>query len=361
MATSQPTAALTGQKSQRVYRALLNELRNGIFAVGDQFHTINSICEQHRVSTWTAVKCLDQLVEDGLLTQRQGSGTYVARVLEDPAAAAPPLAQLPSTLSTRCLDYVMPENIGTRAGPEYFHSLLTFIRKHSEDEWMLRLSLLPAHVQSELDVEQWLASRFDAGASAMIFRWMPRIAQEIAVRRGWPVCVQGHPDSGINLPFVDHDQKECGAIAAEHFKQHDCRRVALLMRSEWRPGDNIMINQLLGDLNERLVAVMSCPPTDADVDEAVRQLLSMSPPLDGLFIRNHPGTWLPEHVAELSKRATPLTLITSGWERHAPISAMLPGDEAVFEALAAMAATLADGRPLDQFMVELDVRIEVQS
>ena len=196
---------VSGRKSQRVYRALRTELEARRFAAGEQFHTISEICEAHKISSTTAVKCLDRLVKESLLVRRQGSGTYVCERPEQ--AESPPPAPV-----LGCLDYVMPEDIRSRAGPEYLTDLLTRVQgSHAEGEIALRLNLLPTRIHEREEVEHWLAQRLHSGAKAFVFRWMPRVAQEVAAANGWPTCVHGRPDAEIRLPFVDLDQRQLGA------------------------------------------------------------------------------------------------------------------------------------------------------
>lgn len=363
---SQNGSAPTGRKSQLVYRRLLNDLKSGQYIAGDQFHTINDICEQHAISTWTAIKCLNQLVEEGLLTRRQGSGTYVKTIPAKDGTDSTPDVQitvkkgLVETLkpsSSRCIDFMMPEDIGQRAGPEYFAELPRHMRKQSGEEWMLRLSLLPADIRDEEKVEQWLESRIAHGASVLVFRWMPRIAQEIAIRRGWPTCTHGHPDFGIDLPFVDHDQQQAGQIASEFFVRHNCQRVAVIMRSEWRPGDNLMVNTLMQRMAGRIATVISCPPTDTDVDGAVRRILDESQAIDGILIRNHPGQWLPANVDALLQRSTPVRVVSSGLKFNPRVATVVPTDEMVYKALGDMASMLSAGTELVNRSIELPVSL----
>ncbi len=348
---------LTGRKSQAVFQSLCQQLAAGHFAPGQQFHTINEICERFDVSSTTAVKCLDRLVQDGLLVRKQGAGTFVRQIpLERLSGFNLSPMEIP-----RCLDYVMPEDIAYRAGPEYLGELLAAVqRSRNDDELSLRINLLPSRLHQREQVEQWLAQRVLGGAQAFVFRWMPRVAQEIAVVKGWPTCMHGHPDAGIDLPFVDLDQQQMGQCIAKYLIERNCRRVGVLMRAEWRPGDNLMTNSLLERLGSRLLAIETSPPDDANVDAAVHRLLSRKPSIDALVVRNHPGQWLVRNVHELRVGKEQMPVI-SDWVWHPAVITVTPDCSAIVRAISSVLAQLMTAQRPDPYRIELEVRLDVSS
>ena len=352
---SSSSGLLTGRKSQRVYHALHEELKAKRFHLGEQFHTISEICSAHAISSTTAVKCLDRLVEDGLLVRRQGSGTFVRQL----PRRQPPTSENDSVkLSVpRCLDYVMPEDIGSRAGPEYLGELLNSVhRSHGDGDIALRVNLLPRRIHDAQQVEDWLAGRIHGGARAFVFRWMPRMAQEVAAAKGWPICVHGRPDTGIELPFVDFDQRQFGQEVGRHLIERGCRRVGVLMRAEWRGGDNLLVNGLLEQLRSRLAAIETAPPEDVEVDAAVRRLLDRRPAIDAVVVRNHPGSWLPGHVQELRGQSGPMPVVSeSKW--HPLVTHVVPAGPTIIEAMAGVLAQLMRGQRPESAGIELSVKV----
>ncbi len=352
------TDLLTGRKSQQLFRALREQLEAGHFTVGEQFHTISEICDNFAISSTTAVKCLDRLVQDGLLIRKQGAGTFVSKV---------PLGESSGRFATisqeipHCLDYVMPEDISSRAGPEYLGELLAAVqRSRDDDELSLRVNLLPGRIRSAEEIEQWLSRRVRGGAQAFVFRWMPRVAQEVAAAKGWPTCIHGHPDAGIDLPFVDLDQQQMGQRIAEYLIQRDCRRVGVLMRAEWRAGDNLMVNSLLERLGSRLLAIETSPPDDPDVDAAVQRLLGRKPGIDALVMRNHPGQWLPRHIHELRAGREPMPVI-SEWVWHPLVTPVLPNAATIIRAITGVVTQLMSGSRPDPYSVELEASVMTDS
>jgi hypothetical protein len=182
---------------------------------------------------------------------------------------------------------------------------------------------------------------------------MPRVAQEIALEKKWPTCVHGHPDAGIDLPYVDLDQRQLGKRVAEYLISQNCRRVGVLMRAEWRPGDNLMINSLLEQLGSRLLAIETSPPDDINVDTTVQRLLARQPKIDALVVRNHPGSWLPKHLHELSENRRSFPLI-SDWAWHPQVTPILPSVSTIIQAVGAMLPQLMAGQRPDPYTIELE-------
>jgi len=348
------TDLLTGRKSQRVFLALRSELEAGRFSLGQQFHTINEVCETFEVSASTAVKCLDRLVKDGLLICRQGSGTFVKQLPQggDSRPLNPGPTQVPG-----CLDYVMPEDIASRAGIEYFGELLSTVQKGREgNELSLRINLLPNRVRTAEQIDQWLSNRVNNGAQAFVFRWMPQAAQEVVLAKGWPTCIHGHPERGIDLPYVDLNQRLLGKRMAEFLIERNCKRVALLLRREWAAGDNLLVTSLIESLGNRLAGIETCLPSDSCVDTSLGQLLARRPAVDGLVVRNHLGSWLPDHLHDLELNRGPLTVI-SDWVRHPLVACVAPDCSTIAGAISVTLSQLLAGKRPDPFCIELEPKI----
>lgn len=347
------TGPPTGKVSQRLFRQLVEELESSDMVPGHQFYTITEICERFDVSATTAVKCLDRLVEQGLLVRRQGSGTYVSHGRE----VAEKLREV-RMAGPRCLDYVMPEDIDARAGVEYLSDLLFSVQGDGEDgEMALRVNLLPIRLKSRDGVRAWFEQRLEGGAQAFVFRWMPRLAQEVAQESNLPVCVHGHPDANVDLPFVDLDQAAFGEAVASYLKDQKCKRIGLLMRAEWRTGDTLMVNSLLKSLGSRLASIETCPPFDDDVDAAVERLLSKEHDLDALVVRNHPGSWLPRHLHEVKAERSPFPVLCE-WNWHPMVTQVVADGPTVIDGLANMLRDITTGRRMKGRSIELPVQID---
>ncbi|WP_020576223.1 LacI family DNA-binding transcriptional regulator [Actinopolymorpha alba] len=61
-----------------IKQQLLGEIRRGTHAAGQAFITEREVCERFGVSRITAVRALNDLVHEGVLTRKRGVGTFVA-------------------------------------------------------------------------------------------------------------------------------------------------------------------------------------------------------------------------------------------------------------------------------------------
>ena len=285
---------VTGRKSQLLLDRLQGSLVTGQYKPGQQFHSIKELCKMYDVSSATVIKCLGQLEHEGVLTRKQGSGTYIRQI--------PNLASLTTSATggfeiVPCIDFIVPDNIGSRSGLGDLEELISVVNAGMHrDNLSVRVGFLPSHLKERKEVENWLEQRRMSGAKAFIFRWMPRLVQEIAQEKKLSACVNGHPDTGITLPFIDDDQEQIGRIVAEHLTSLNCQRIGVLMRAEWRPGDNVMFNSLLRSLSGRLVGIETATQIAPEIDAACQKLMNIEPAIDALVIRSEPGSWLLDYI-----------------------------------------------------------------
>jgi GntR family transcriptional regulator len=71
------------QLEQQVKHAL----RLGVLAPGDQLPTVKEVVEKLLLSPNTVLKAYRELENEGLISSRQGKGTFVVRTLADPLLA----------------------------------------------------------------------------------------------------------------------------------------------------------------------------------------------------------------------------------------------------------------------------------
>ena len=145
-------------------------------------------------------------------------------------------------------------------------------------------------------------------------------------------------------------------MAGQYLVERDCRRVGVLMRAEWRPGDNAMINGLLEQLGPRLAGIETSPPDDINIDAAVEQLLAIRPAVDALLIRNHAGIWLPAHLHELSHSGRLMPVVCE-MKFHPLVAQVVPAETTITEALVVLLGQMLQGKPVEPVGTELQVKI----
>lgn len=71
-------AAANEPKYRMIKKALLEEVRQGDYLPGHSFITEREVCRNFGVSRITAIRALNDLVDEGVLVRKQGKGTFVA-------------------------------------------------------------------------------------------------------------------------------------------------------------------------------------------------------------------------------------------------------------------------------------------
>lgn len=89
--------------SDLVYVKLLNRIRAGDFALNDKLPTENDLAEQLAVSRPVVREALARLRDDGVVSSRRGSGTYVRQRVAGGPEPASPLRSIADM--RRCLEF----------------------------------------------------------------------------------------------------------------------------------------------------------------------------------------------------------------------------------------------------------------
>jgi GntR family transcriptional regulator len=76
---TQTTGSLERESDRSLYEQIADRIRQQSLAAGEQFPTEAELVERYAVSRSTVRKAMQQLVHEGVLTRRQGKGTFIAR------------------------------------------------------------------------------------------------------------------------------------------------------------------------------------------------------------------------------------------------------------------------------------------
>jgi len=93
-------------KSMRIASRLEREIKSGVIGRGERLDSENSLMRRFSVSRTTIRKSLDILSRDGLITKRNGLGsfvTYSGRIIDDEGGWTLALAEGPIEIETRLL------------------------------------------------------------------------------------------------------------------------------------------------------------------------------------------------------------------------------------------------------------------
>lgn len=206
-------------------KRLEEDIRTRALREGEPYLTTAEAGSQLGVSKATAYRAMKLLVERRVLVSHPGRGTFVGPKAGS-AAGRPP----------KCIHVLLTNDYFQSSAPStygWLAGLSTVVPGHG-----IQFDFLPPH-DAETNANQLLDHGLGQGTIAgVIVLGCPRAVQECVMKRGVPAVVLGTDYSSTRqLPSVDADQLECGRLAADYLLARGHRRIALLMRETWLPGD----------------------------------------------------------------------------------------------------------------------------
>lgn len=115
-----------------------------------------------------------------------------------------------------------------------------------------------------------------------------------------PVLVGGHVEPDIDLPWIDRDQGQIGRLLAGYLLERGHRRIALVMRDFWAPGDNVMadgVSTTLAPAGAPLT-IRSTPLKAELIEGIVRDMLDCPDRPTGLICRSETQAICAARIAE---------------------------------------------------------------
>jgi DNA-binding LacI/PurR family transcriptional regulator len=196
--------------------------------VGEPYLTTAQAGRQLGISKSMAYRAMKILVARQVLVSHPGRGTFVG-----PQTGGKPFGQM------KCIHILLTHDL-FQSSEQSTHGWLAGLAATLPGN-SIRIDFLPPH-DAETHVAHLLEQGLAEGAlSAVILLGCPRAIQEQVLNRGAPALVLGTDYSSTRqLPSVDTDQFETGRLAAEYLLKRGYRRIALLMREMWFPGDQSM-------------------------------------------------------------------------------------------------------------------------
>ena len=91
-------------KYERIKQDIISEIRQGIFKAGDKLYSESDLKKKYDVSSITAVKALQELVNEGYVVRYQGKGTFVSKRKRNELVQYTDLEHSPASESVTVLD-----------------------------------------------------------------------------------------------------------------------------------------------------------------------------------------------------------------------------------------------------------------
>jgi DNA-binding LacI/PurR family transcriptional regulator len=266
----------------KVVRWIEKDMRERQLDIGQAYLTASQMSEILSVSRATADRALRELSHRRVLVRKQRKGTFVGEAYADGAFARPRL-----------------DEIHVLSSAQYLRSGLVPVSTIVEElERALGGAAVNLHFIPEASalafVDRLVKRIMSVGESAegLVLIRCPREAQLLVEASGIPSVVFGsvYPDVK-RLSWIDVDQHGAGRIAARHALDQGFKRFTLLMRDQWRRGDNLMMQGLTVELARARMRfddlrIESIPQDSALIEEQIGAVLDQADEPTALLCRN---------------------------------------------------------------------------
>jgi DNA-binding LacI/PurR family transcriptional regulator len=205
---------------------------------GEPFLTTAQAGRQMGITKSMAYRAMKILTERQVLVSHPGRGTFIG-----PRGVGGGLEQ------TKCCHVFLTQDLFRSSG----HAAYGWLAGLSTTlvGYGIRFDFISPH-DAEGQVHRLLEQGLVLGTlGCVVLVGCPREVQEQVLLRGVPALVLGSDYSTTRqLPSVDADQLEAGRLATQYLLRRGCRRIALLMRETWFPGDRRMFEGVGRALDE---------------------------------------------------------------------------------------------------------------
>lgn len=220
-------------KYEVIIRDIRKKIQNGSYGVNEQLPTELELCELYKVSRITVKKAIDQLVVEGLVIKRRGSGTFVKGLAEQEGRLTTQISGLFSNLDkTKIKSEVLLFEVisaGTDVADklniqpnDFVYHIIRY--RHGEDNWQvidfcyMPIDLIPGLKHENLSdsiyeyIEKKLGLRIQSAHRTIRAKRPDEYDKKyMKMKTGDPVLSieqVGYLDSGI--PFEYSDQHHMG-------------------------------------------------------------------------------------------------------------------------------------------------------
>jgi DNA-binding GntR family transcriptional regulator len=151
-------------KYERIKQDIISEIRQGIFKPGDKLYSESDLKKKYDVSSITAVKALQELVNEGYVVRYQGKGTFVSKRKRRELIQYTDLEHSPASESVVVLDVnlVDPADLPTNIHATEPYLEIVRLKKNGGVPYNFITSYIAAHlVHAENRNKKGLRSVYD--------------------------------------------------------------------------------------------------------------------------------------------------------------------------------------------------------
>lgn len=240
--------ARTVTRIDQLAETLRKDMHRRSLREGDAYLTAAEAGRMLGVSRVMANRAMNVLAGRRLLIRQRRRGTFVGPAFRP---STPPALKVVHILKGFSKD----ERHWSRVMGDCLHGLHAVLPGYQAQS-----NILPAENPARMVRQVFDQFLPDGSLFGIILLSCPREVQEtvqtLSREHGIPAVSYGTLYANITrIPSVDHDQFEAGRLMAEYLVARGHRRMELLMKDYWLPGDN----QMLGGINQSLAdAALNC-------------------------------------------------------------------------------------------------------
>jgi len=243
--------AKINKSAEAMAEQVLADICDRGLVTGDRYFTAEQARSNFRVGKGLINDALKLLADREILVRKRKAGTFIGPQFMN--GSTPPIrAGLDAVHVLMPMDYYRAKVVTSNA----FVDALT----QAIPEAMVHVHHIPDHETTAFSrdlISQIKQQRTDvvANREGLVLLRSAREVQQAAQDSGIPTVVFGstYPDIK-NLPSIDSDQEQAGQLAARAALRRGHKRLALVMRSQWRRGDNLLMEGFSRELGEAGIA-----------------------------------------------------------------------------------------------------------
>jgi len=262
----------------RVGQLILDDIRRRGLAGGAPYMTAEAAGREFGFSPQLVGRAMRMLAERAVLVRRPGVGTFVG-----------PAAETDVGTRQKCVHALISDDLlqADFSVGEVAEGLMASLPGYS-----VQVNALPSHSPAAT-----MRKLVEEGSSVgwmggLVLVGCPREVQELAVSLDVPAAVFGGVyATARSLPSVDADLHQTGRLMAQHMIDGGHRRIALLTRDTWLPGDHQAlegINEVLAQagLSQGALQLRSLPADTQVLAAEIHHLLESPQRPTGLICRS---------------------------------------------------------------------------
>ncbi|MBN2290852.1 MAG: substrate-binding domain-containing protein [Pirellulales bacterium] len=337
----------------RLAQRLAEDIRCRRLREGDQYMTATEVASSLDVSTTVAHRALRLLADERIVVRRRNAGTFIG-----------PSAESNEDVQTSTI-YHLSSVINYENSASKLGLLIKALRKEF-GLVNLQLCWIPEHGSVDF-VRKLLA---DAGGqlAGVIADSCPQGVYRYLDEVKLPTVVSGTLYLGDpQLPSVDHDNREAGRLVVRYLLERGHRRIAVLGRTDHRPGDNDFLEGInaamdTGHGGGDSVLMRMVPDDPVAVEATSQYLLELADRPTGFI------TWDENHADILARVAAEhelripddieiVSISIRGERSPYPHVFPLHSHEEVAVLVGRMMRQLVDDKPLEEIKAVIPVKL----